>query len=247
MANIILETKQLSKQFEGLVAIDEVSISFSEGELTAMIGPNGAGKTTFFNLITGNTQPTGGRIMFKGNDITHLDPERIAQMGLVQSYQVSNFFKGLSVFENIRVATQINHNHYDIWNRAEELEELNRRAESILRRVDLSERRDTLAKNLSHGEQRTLDIAIALGTDPDFLLLDEPSSGMSPEETTAIIKLISKLSNDQLILLIEHKMDVVMQLVNRIVVLHNGSIIADDSPAKVRDSKQVQRVYLGGG
>ncbi|WP_436347146.1 ABC transporter ATP-binding protein [Natronorubrum sp. FCH18a] len=247
MADALLRTENLTKKFEGLTAVDNISFSLNEDELLAVIGPNGAGKTTFFNLLTGTLAPTDGHIWFNSNEITNASPSEIARKGIIRSYQTTQVFEGLTVLENVRIAVQSNHNPYVFWNDANEDEEMLSKAREALERVGLWEKRDQEAANLSHGEQRTLEIAIALGGDPQLLLLDEPSSGMSPEETADVIDLIGKLSSDDLgIIFIEHKMSVVMEVADRIIVLHQGQVLADGPPEEVRKDEQVQRVYLGG-
>lgn len=247
MTEAMLRTEKLRKDFKALTAVDEVDAEFDKERLHAIIGPNGAGKTTFFNLLTGTLRPTSGQIFFKGEDITDAAPEDIAMRGLTRSYQVTNVFEGLTVLENVRVAVQARHTAYNFWSNADSMTEYIDEAERILDRVDLSHKRDALAETLSHGEQRTLELAVALGTNPEMLLLDEPSSGMSAEETKEIITLIEELSHDKGIVLVEHKMSVVMSVADRILVLHNGQVIADGTPKEIRDDEQVQEVYLGGG
>lgn len=247
MSPPLLETQALTKQFDAIVAVDNVNATFEEGTLHAIIGPNGAGKTTFFNLLTGSLKPTSGTITFDGEDITPLSPSEIAERKLVRSYQVTTVFDGLSVLENVRVAVQARHSKYNFWKDTDDIPELIEEAERILNRVGLSEKRHATAANLSHGEQRTLELAIALGGDPKMLLLDEPSSGMSAEETADIIGLINELADDFTIILVEHKMSVVMQVADRIMVLHDGSVLAEGTPEEVRNDETVQRVYLEGG
>ena len=246
MSEALLRTEKLRKDFKGLTAVNEVDAEFDRERLHAIIGPNGAGKTTFFNLLTGTLRPTSGRILFKGEEITDEEPEEIARRGLTRSYQVTNVFDGLTVLENVRVAVQARHTAYNFWSDADSRTEFIEEAERILERVDLSAKSDRLAETLSHGEQRTLELAVALGTNPEMLLLDEPSSGMSAEETREIITLIEELARDKAIVLVEHKMSVVMNVADRILVLHNGEVIADGSPQEIRENKQVQEVYLGG-
>lgn len=244
---MLLETEHLTKKFESVVATDDVTTSFEEGMLHAIIGPNGAGKTTFFNLLTGKLKPTSGEIYFKGERITDLDPEDIAQRHMIRSYQVTNVFESLSVLENVRVAVQAQETMYNFWSDTEDMPEFADRAEGILDRIGLRNKAEAIAGNLSHGEQRTLELAIALGGNPDLLLLDEPTSGMSSEETGQMIDLIQELSEEATIILVEHKMSVVMQVADRIKVLHNGRILSDGTPEEIRSDEEVQRVYLQGG
>jgi len=247
MSEALLETENLTKRFDGVTAVNDVSTTFDSDSLHAIIGPNGAGKTTFFNLLTGALRPTDGRIYFNDEDITELSPEEIARRRLTRSYQVTTVFDELSVLENVRVAIQARHSMYNFWSKASSMGNLVSEAEEILERVGLLNKRDSEAANLSHGERRTLEIAVALGTDPKMLLLDEPTSGMSSEETNEMIDLIENLSQGVTIVLVEHKMSVVMQISDRIKVLHHGEIIADGSPKEVRNDEEVRRVYLEGG
>lgn len=244
MSDPVLAVQGLTKEFSGFRAVDEVSIDFWD-ELTAIIGPNGAGKTTFFNLLTGELQPTAGRITFMGEDITDDSPEEISKKGLIRSYQITQLFDELTAMENVRVAIQSKSASMNFWRNIDYRPDLTERALSVLDRVGLGDKHDARAANLSHGEQRTLEIAVALGTDPEMLLLDEPSSGMSPEETTDVISLLEELATELPIVLVEHKMGVVREVADRIVVLHKGEPIADGPPADVRDDEMVRRVYLG--
>jgi branched-chain amino acid transport system ATP-binding protein len=247
MTRPILEVDDLVKRFGGLTATDEVSVSFDDDELCAIIGPNGAGKSTFFNLIMGELRPTSGTVRFDGEDITDLQPAGTVRRGLVKSFQTSNVFDDLTVFENVRLASQASGNPYNFWRRKETFEGPLRKAETVLDEMDLAGKRDATAAELSHGEERSLEIAIALATDPKMLLLDEPSSGMSPEETREVIDVIRDLSTTIPVLLIEHKMSVVMGVADRIIVLHNGQVLADGTPETIRNDEQVREVYLGGG
>lgn len=240
----ILQVENLTKKFDGLTAVDDVSVEFKNKELHAIIGPNGAGKTTFFNLLTGALTPTDGTIRFEGEDITDLEPSEIARRGIIRSYQVTKLFEGLTVLENVSIAVQSDSMSYNFWQPTDP--EIGDRAYEILERVGLTEKADSPASELSHGEQRTLEIAVALGTEPKMLLLDEPTSGMSPEETTEVIDLIRQLQRDFPVVLIEHKMDVVNEVADKIMVLYNGQKIADDVPSVVQDNEEVRRVYLEG-
>lgn len=244
MRSPILEVDGLTRKFGGFTAVNHVTTTF-EDEICAIIGPNGAGKTTFFNLLTGVLEPTSGRIVFQGEDITAMSPEDIARQGLMRSFQITQLFEDLTTLENVRVAVQSTTGSYNFWRSIDDYPELTNRAEELLTRVGMEGKRDQLAANLSHGEQRTLEIAVALGTDPDLLLLDEPSSGMSPEETNDVIELLGALGRDIPIVLVEHKMGVVREVADRIVVLHRGEIIADGPPDVVRQDEQVRTVYLG--
>jgi ABC-type branched-subunit amino acid transport system ATPase component/ABC-type branched-subunit amino acid transport system permease subunit len=241
---VLLESQGLTKMFGGLTAVNRVDFQVRPGELRSVIGPNGAGKTTFFNLLTGVLPSTAGRILFKGRDITHLPAHAVSRLGLARSYQVTNIFGDLSVFENLRIAAQSRVTHYRCWGRADRLAPVNRRAEEILALLDLGAKRHVRGAELSHGEQRYLEIGIALATDPDFLLLDEPTAGMSPEETQRTAAFVRTLAGRVTIVLVEHDMEVVMGISDRITVLNYGQVLAEGTPAEIRGNAEVRRVYL---
>jgi len=240
----LLESRGLTKTFGGLTAVNGVDFQVRAGELRSVIGPNGAGKTTFFNLLTGVLPPSGGRILFKGQDITGLPAHAVSRLGIARSYQVTNIFGDLTVFENVRIAAQSRVTHYRFWGRAESLAAVNARAEEILRQLGLTGKRHALARELSHGEQRYLEIGIALATDPDFLLLDEPTAGMSPDETQRTAAFVRRLAGHVTIVVVEHDMEVVMGISDRITVLNYGEILAEGTPAEIRENPDVRRVYL---
>ena len=240
----LLESQGLMKLFGGLTAVNGVDFQVRRGELRSVIGPNGAGKTTFFNLLTGVLPPSKGRIVFKGRDITNLPAHAVSRLGIARSYQVTNIFGDLTVFENLRIAAQSRVTHYRCWGSAERLSEVNQRAEEILRLLGLSAKRHARGAELSHGEQRYLEIGIALATEPDFLLLDEPTAGMSPEETQRTAAFVRKLAGQVTIVLVEHDMEVVMGISDRITVLNYGEVLAEGTPAEIRDNADVRRVYL---
>ena len=240
----LLESRGLSKSFGGLTAVNRVDFQVRQGELRSVIGPNGAGKTTFFNLLTGVLPPSAGRILFKGHDITRLPAHAVSRLGLARSYQVTNIFGDLSVFENVRIAAQSRVTHYRCWGSADRLTAVNERAEEVLRLLGLTAKRHARAAELSHGEQRYLEIGIALATDPDFLLLDEPTAGMSPDETRRTAAFVRKLAGHVTIVLVEHDMEVVMGISDRITVLNYGEVLAEGTPAEIRDNPDVRRVYL---
>jgi len=242
----IVETDKLTRHFGKLVAVDSVDFQVDKGELHSVIGPNGAGKTTLFNLLTGNLTPTSGNVFYKGDDITGLQPHEITKAGISRSYQITNVFEDISVHDNVWVGTQWNkRKHLNPVLPRERFTEVEDDTKEILERVGLSPHRDKEAESLAHGERRRLDIAIALGTDPDLLLLDEPTSGLSPEETENITELIVELNEEYTIILIEHNIDIVMNISDRISVLHDGELIKTDIPSVVQGSEQVQAAYLG--
>lgn len=242
----MLETENLTKQFGGLVAVNDVSLEIpSDNQCTAIIGPNGAGKTTFYNLLSGTLPPTSGSIYFQGEDITDLGASEIANRGLVRSFQITELFDELTAIENVKVAVQRDKNTFNFWKSLNSMTDITERAEDILDRVGLLDERDTVAANLSHGEQRVLQIATVLGADPDMVLLDEPTAGLGGEETTRLMELIDSLADTIPILLVEHKMSVVLGLSQRVIVLHSGEIIADGEPSSVQTNERVQEVYLG--
>jgi branched-chain amino acid transport system ATP-binding protein len=240
----LLESQGLTKVFGGLTAVNGVDFQVRRGELRSVIGPNGAGKTTFFNLLTGVLPPSSGRILFKGRDITHLPAHAVSRLGIARSYQVTNIFGDLSVFENVRIAAQSRVTHYRCWGNADRLAEVNQRADEILRRLGLTAKRHVRGAELSHGEQRYLEIGIALATEPDFLLLDEPTAGMSPEETQRTAAFVRNLAGHVTIVVVEHDMEVVMGISDRITVLNYGEVLAEGTPAEIRDNADVRRVYL---
>jgi branched-chain amino acid transport system ATP-binding protein len=227
------------------MAVAQVDFEVSRGELRSIIGPNGAGKTTFFRLISGEMPPTSGTIWLEGQDITGLPQHQVSRLGVAKSYQITNIFPHLSVFENVRVAAQTYRLAFDFWGRAQALAGVRDKAGAILKQVGLWDKRHLLAAHLSHGEQRHLELGIALSTDPALLLLDEPTAGMSPEETDETIHLIRRIAQGRTVILIEHKMKVVMNISDRITVLHQGQVLAEGSPAEIRANPLVQQTYLG--
>jgi branched-chain amino acid transport system ATP-binding protein len=240
----LLESRALTKTFGGLTAVNAVDFQVRPGELRSVIGPNGAGKTTFFNLLTGVLPPSSGRILFKGADITGLPAHAVSRLGIARSYQVTNIFGDLTVFENVRIAAQSRVTHYRFWGNADALAAVNARAEEILRHLGLAAKRHARGAELSHGEQRYLEIGIALATDPDFLLLDEPTAGMSPDETQRTAAFVRRLAGHVTIVVVEHDMEVVMGISDRITVLNYGEVLAEGTPAEIRENPDVRRVYL---
>jgi branched-chain amino acid transport system ATP-binding protein len=241
----LLETAQLTRTFGSLVALDHVTVSVRQGELRSIIGPNGAGKTTLFRVISGETAPSSGSIRFAGQDITGLSRHRVARLGIAKSFQITNVFPHLSVLENVRVAVQGVRRSFDFWSRVDRLTESRDRAFAILETVHLAHRAGLPAAFLSHGEKRHLEIGIALASDPALLLLDEPTAGMSPEETDETMALIRELVRARTVVVVEHKMKLVMGISDRITVLHEGRVLAEGTPDEIRADARVQRTYLG--
>jgi len=241
----LLRTERLTRAFGSLMAVDRVDVSIRRGELRSIIGPNGAGKTTFFRLISGEMAPTSGRIFFGDREITGLPQHAVARLGVAKSYQITNVFPHLTVHENVRVAVQGHARAFNFWSRADRLTDVSARATLLLETVGLAPKRDGLAAHLSHGEKRHLEIGIALASEPTLLLLDEPTAGMSPEETDETMRLIRELAAGRTVILVEHKMKVVMKISDRITVLHQGQVLAEGSPEEIRANDRVQQTYLG--
>ncbi|WP_424015537.1 ABC transporter ATP-binding protein [Halorubrum xinjiangense] len=263
---MLLETEGLTKRFGGITAVNGVDFALEAGELCSIIGPNGAGKTTFFNLLTGVLEPSDGRIRFDppsgaapdggatdgggGSpiDITAASPDETALAGLHRSYQITNLFPTLTVLENVRVAAQAGRGNdsWKLWRNVADFEDHYAEATRILERIGLTEEAETVTENLSHGEKRSLEIGVALAGDPDLLLLDEPTAGVSSEGVDDVVALIEDVAEDHSVMLIEHNMEVVMDISDRIAVLHRGELIADGPPEDVRGDEAVQEAYLGG-
>ena len=242
--SILLRTENLTRQFGGLTAVNSVSMAVRRGEIRAIIGPNGAGKSTFFNCLTGVIPPTSGRVLFDGEDITGLPPHRISQKAIARSYQITNILPGATVLENVRVAVQSRHHAWSMLRHHRAFADVMDRARAVLDAVGLREKEAELAANLSHGEQRNLEIGIALATGPKLLCLDEPTAGMSVAETHQTVDLIRRIARDLTILIVEHDMEVVMGLAGTITVLHYGEVLAEGTPAEIQANPRVQEVYL---
>ena len=244
----VLETRDLTIRFGGHVAVDAVSCRFAPGSLTAIVGPNGAGKTTYFNLISGQLPASSGQVLLFGEDVTRTPAPVRTRKGMGRAFQLTNLFPNLTVSENVRLAVQararLGLNLVSMWTGHAELVE---KAERYLARVALLERRHALASELSHGDQRKLEVAILLALEPEIFMFDEPTAGMSVDEVPVILDLIQgiRAQKDKTILLVEHKMDVVRSLADRIIVLHQGALVADGAPAEVIASPIVQEAYLG--
>ena len=248
LAMAILQTESLSKSFGALAAVKDVSLSVAEGSLHSIIGPNGAGKTTLFNLLTGTFPPTSGRLIFDGKDITGTPAHRIAHLGLARSFQRTNVFPAFSLLDNVWTAAFACSESWQglLWKRTDRYAEVTDRAVKALTDVGLSGKARQLAREISHGEQRQLELAIALAAQPRVLLLDEPAAGLSPEETRNMVQLVRTLKGRYTIVLIEHKMDIIMSVSDRISVMHFGSLIAEGTPAEIQANPEVRKAYLGG-
>jgi branched-chain amino acid transport system ATP-binding protein len=243
-----LSTRDLTIRFGGHVAVDAVTADFYPGTLTVIVGPNGAGKTTYFNLVSGQLQASAGKVFVGGQDVTRHGPARRTRMGIGRAFQLTNLFPHLPVLENVRLAVQahagMGMNMFSIWSSHKELIA---RAEHYLERVHLIGRRDAYVGTLSHGDQRKLEVAILLALEPAIMMFDEPTAGMSVDEVPVVLDLIHQVKREanKTVLLVEHKMDVVRALADRIIVLHNGALVADGQPAQVMQSQIVQEAYLG--
>jgi branched-chain amino acid transport system ATP-binding protein len=242
----ILETRELTKEFRGFVAVKDVSLKVSRGSIHALIGPNGAGKTTCFNLLTHFLVPTRGRIFYKGRDITGSGPAAIARMGLIRSFQISAVFPHLSVLENVRIALQRKRGgSFDFWRSERLLAELNGRARELLDSVGLAEFEDAVAVELPYGRKRALEIATTLALEPEMLLLDEPTAGMAHEDVERIAALIKRVAADRTVLMVEHNLNVVAKLSDHITVLSRGEVIAEGDYEAVSKHPDVIQAYLG--
>jgi branched-chain amino acid transport system ATP-binding protein len=245
----IFETVDLRKEFGALVAVDDVSIKVRRNTLHAIIGPNGAGKTTFFNLLSGNIAPTSGQVIYKGRDITHQPVHQTIHFGIGRSFQISNIFPNLTVFENVRLASQaLGADNFKFWQAASVFKKYEERTWAVLERVGLKERANTFARTLPHGDQRKLELGMILAPDPEVLLLDEPTAGMAAEQVPELIALIQEIqrTGDKTVMLVEHNMNVVMSVSDRITVMHQGRILAEGTPTEITANKDVQTAYLGG-
>ena len=240
----ILRTEGLTVRFGGLTALNDVNVEVRRGEIRAIIGPNGAGKSTFFNCLTGVLRPTAGRILLDGEDVTGLPPNRISQKGIARSYQITNIMPNATTLENVRIAAQSRRHSWSLLTHHLAYRDILARAEGALSAVGLAGKADELAANLSHGEQRNLEIGIALATEPQLLCLDEPTAGMSAAETHDTMELVRRIAKDLTILIVEHDMQVVMELCHRITVLHYGEVLAEGTPAEIQRNPKVMEVYL---
>src|SRR5947209_14201212 len=246
MPEPLLAIERLTKRFGGITASDDVNLAVTEGELHAIIGPNGAGKTTLIGQITGELTPQAGRIRFAGRDITTSPVYQRSLLGLARSFQITSLFLDFTALDNVALAVQARAGHsFHFWREARRQPELRQPAQAALERVGLGARADSIVANMSHGEHRQLEIAMALATKPRMLLLDEPMAGMGAEESARMVALLRELKQEVTILLIEHDMDAVFALADRISVLVYGRVIASGEPAAIRANPDVRRAYLG--
>ena len=240
----LLSTEDLTVRFDGLTALNHVNFAVERGEVRAIIGPNGAGKSTFFNCLTGILRPSSGHIRFNGEHIVGALPDRVSRKGIARSYQITNILPNATALENVRIAAQSRRHSWSLFTHYRTYSDIMEKAERALEAVGLRGKAGELAANLSHGEQRNLEIGIALATEPQLLCLDEPTAGMSAAETHDTMELVRRIAKDLTILIVEHDMQVVMELAQRITVLHYGEILAEGTPAEIQQNPRVLEVYL---
>jgi branched-chain amino acid transport system ATP-binding protein len=240
----LLRTEGLTVRFGGLTALNSINFEIPRGEVRAIIGPNGAGKSTFFNCVTGVLRPTSGRILLNGEDIAGLPSNRISRKGIARSYQITNILPNATTLENVRIAAQSRRHGWNMLSHHSAFLDIIEKAEAVLEAVGLRSKAEELAANLSHGEQRNLEIGIALATEPQLLCLDEPTAGMSAAETHDTMALVRGIAKNLTILIVEHDMQVVMELAHRITVFHYGEVLADGAPEEIQRNPRVLEVYL---
>jgi len=245
MSETILRTDGLTRRFDSLVAVNDVDLEIYEGEIRGLIGPNGAGKTTVFNMLSGMLDPSSGEIWFHDEEITDMPPHQITSRGMALAFQITSIFPELTVTENVLGAINGQKRFLNPLERYSDDEAGHERVMELLERVGLMEHAEETAENLSHGDQKVLEMALALASDPDMLLLDEPAAGLSASETRTVVNLLEELHGEVTIMLIEHDMDLVMELVDSLTVLHHGEIISEGKPSEIKTDEQVQEVYFG--
>ena len=242
----MLETKKIYHDFSGLEVLFNINLEVEEGERHAIIGPNGAGKTTLFNVITGTYMPSSGQVFFKGNEITGFKPHQLARIGMGRSFQITSTFSKLTAFQNIRMGILSKRGiRFNLFRRADKMQAITEETDELLNRINLTEERDVPADLLSYGKHRSLEVSMAMTTDPELVMLDEPTAGMSRDETHNAVELIRRLTEGKTMVIIEHDMDVVFSLADRITVLHLGTILASATPAEIRENQAVKDAYLG--
>jgi len=242
----ILETEGLYHDFSGLLVLFDVNLEVKEGERHAIIGPNGAGKTTLFNVITGTYSPSRGRVTFKGKEVTGWKPYKLTRAGMGRSFQITSTFSRLTTFQNIRMGILSKRGiRFNLFHKVDKMQNITEETDDVLKRINLDGERNLPASMLSYGKHRSLEISMALATNPDLVMLDEPTAGMSKDETHNAVELIRRLTEGKTMVIIEHDMDVVFSLADRITVLHLGHILASGPPGEIRESQAVKDAYLG--
>jgi len=242
----ILETKAISHDFSGLQVLMDVNLEVREGERHAIIGPNGAGKTTLFNVITGTYKPSEGQVFFKSKEVTGFPPHKLVRLGMGRSFQITSTFTWLTAFQNIRMGILSKRGiRFNFFHFLDKMDDITRETDAVLKRINLDGERDIPANMLSYGKSRSLEISMALATDPDLVMLDEPTAGMSVDETHNAVELIRRLTEGKTMVIIEHDMEVVFSLADRITVLHLGGVLASGPPDEIKDNKAVRDAYLG--
>jgi len=247
-AGPVVEVRGVSKHFGGLRAVDGVDLLVAEGAMHSIIGPNGAGKTTLFNLISGYLKPTSGQIFFRGREITGQPLHRMARLGLGRSFQITNVFPNLTVLENVRLAAEaLGRDSYKVWRSARSFRQYEETARKAMDDVGLSQKAEVIAGTLPHGDKRKLELAIILAGDPPLLLLDEPTAGMASEQVPMLVEMIARIrtAGNKTIILVEHNMSIVMNVSDRITVMHQGRVLAEGNPQEIAANQLVQRAYLG--
>jgi len=243
---VILETRDISHDFDGLRVLSCVNLSVQRGERHAVIGPNGAGKTTLFNVITGTYAPRSGRVFFKDQDVTGAPPQALVRLGMGRSFQITSTFSRLTAFQNVRMGILGRRGiRFNVFRKVDVMREVTEEAEEVLRRINLTAERNLPARLLSYGKHRALEISLAMSTEPELVLLDEPTAGMSRDETRTAVDLIRRLTEGRTVIIVEHDMDVVFSLADRITVLHHGEILATGSPREIKANQAVRDAYLG--
>ena len=244
--NPILELQGIYKDFEGLEVLFGINLGIQQGERHAIIGPNGAGKSTIFNIITGKYLPSRGKVFFKGLDITGTSPYKLNRHGLARSFQITNIFRTMTVFQNVRNAIlSRNKIRYNLFSRLDRMKDIHDQTEKVLGQIGLLDRKDVLAGLLSYGQQRALEIGLTIATEPELILLDEPTAGMSSEETREAVKLIGRVTQGKTLIIVEHDMEVVFSLADRITVIYYGETLASGPPGEIRQNQKVKDAYLG--
>jgi branched-chain amino acid transport system ATP-binding protein len=246
LGNPILELQGIFKDFEGLEVLFGINLAIQQGERHAIIGPNGAGKSTIFNIITGKYLPSKGNIIFKGQDVTGTSPYKLNRHGLARSFQITNIFRTMTVFQNVRNAIlSKNKIRYNIFSRLDRMKNIHDQTERVLEQIGLLDRKDVVAGLLSYGQQRALEIGLTIATEPELILLDEPTAGMSSEETREAVKLIGQVTQGRTLIIVEHDMEVVFSLADRITVIYYGEILASGPSDEIRQNQKVKDAYLG--